>query len=93
MKNLQIVMNPQDAAEFCRISQPRYAVPIHYTYTAGPIKDAELLKYAGTPQEMLQEFQQAVAQRAPATTVRVLAPGEPFQVTTNGDAENKVEQE
>jgi L-ascorbate metabolism protein UlaG (beta-lactamase superfamily) len=81
MNNLQIVMSPQDAAEFCRISQTRYAVPIHYTFTAGPIGDVELLKYAGTPQEMLQEFQQAVAQRAPTTTVRILAPGEPFQVT------------
>jgi L-ascorbate metabolism protein UlaG (beta-lactamase superfamily) len=83
MNNLQVVMNPQDAAEFCRISQPRYAVPIHYTYTAGPIKDVELLKYAGTPQEVLQMFQQAVAVRAPATIVRILAPGEPFQVTTD----------
>ena len=93
MNNLQVVMNPQDAAEFCRMSQPRYAVPIHYTYTAGPIKDRELLKYAGTPKEMLQEFQQAVAQCAPETTVRILVPGEPFQVITDGNSESKVERE
>jgi len=89
MNNMQVVMNPQDAAEFCRISQPRYAVPIHYTFTAGPIQDVELLKYAGTPQALLREFELAVAQRAPDTTVRVLAPGEPFQVTTDGVGEGK----
>jgi len=89
MNNMQVVMNPQDAAEFCRISQPRYAVPIHYTFTAGPIQDVELLKYAGTPQALLREFELAVAQRAPDTTVRVLAPGEPFQVTPDGVGEGK----
>ncbi len=79
--NRQEVMNAQDAAELCRIIRPRYAVPIHYTFTGGPILDALALKYAGTPQELLWEFQQAVAQRAPATTVRILAPGEPLLVT------------
>jgi L-ascorbate metabolism protein UlaG (beta-lactamase superfamily) len=82
--NRQDVMNPQDAAEFCRISRPRYAVPIHYTFTGGPIMDALALKYAGTPQELLREFQQAAAKLAPETTVRILAPGEPLQVTTDG---------
>lgn len=91
MNNMQLVMNPQDAAEFCRISQPRYAVPIHYTFTAGPVQDVELLKYAGTPQEMLQEFQQTVALLAPATTVRILAPGEPLQVTPGGDGDGQGE--
>ena len=37
--NRQDVMNAQDAAEFCRIIRPRYAVPIHYTFTGGPIMD------------------------------------------------------
>ena len=83
--NRQDVMNPQDAAEFCRISRPRYAVPIHYTFTGGPIMDTLALKYAGTPQALLREFEFAVDKLAPETTVRILAPGEPLQVTTDGD--------
>ncbi len=89
--NRQDVMNPQDAAEFCRIAQPRYAVPIHYTFTGGPIMDALALKYAGTPELLLQEFQQATAKLAPETTVRILAPGEPLQVTTGGDGDGRGE--
>jgi L-ascorbate metabolism protein UlaG (beta-lactamase superfamily) len=79
--NKQVVMNAQDAAELCRIIQPRYAVPIHYTFTGGPIMDRLVLKYAGTPQEVTQQFQQAAARLAPETGVRVLAPGEPLVVT------------
>src|SRR5947208_12526063 len=66
--NRQDVMNAQDAAELCQIIRPRYAVPIHYTFTAGPIMDTLVLKYAGTPQELPREFQQAVARLAPETT-------------------------
>jgi L-ascorbate metabolism protein UlaG (beta-lactamase superfamily) len=79
--NRQVVMNAQDAAELCRIIEPRYAVPIHYTFTGGPIMNALLLKYAGTPQELTQKFQQAAAKLAPETIVRILAPGEPLLVT------------
>ena len=79
--NQQVVMNPQDAAEFCRIAHPRYAVPIHYAFTGGPIADRETLKYAGTPNELLREFQQAVLHRAPETTACILVPGEPLLVT------------
>ena len=80
LDNKQVVMNPQDAAEFCRLTHPRYTVPMHYTFTGGPIKDKEMLKYAGTPEAVLREFQQTAAQRAPETTVRILAPGEPLLV-------------
>jgi L-ascorbate metabolism protein UlaG (beta-lactamase superfamily) len=73
-------MNPQDAAKLCRLIHPRYAVPIHYTFTGGPIKDAQTLKYAGTPEEVLRAFQQAVVECAPETTVRILAPGSPLRV-------------
>ena len=79
--NLKQVMDAQDAAELCRIIQPRYAVPIHYTYKGGPIMDTLLLKYAGTPQELTQQFQQVTAKVAPETTVRILVPGEPLSVT------------
>jgi len=84
--NRQDVMNPQDAAEFCRISRPRYAVPIHYTFTGGPIMDTLALKYAGPPQTLLREFELAVSRLAPETTVRILAPGEPLQVPPDRDS-------
>ena len=76
--NQQVVMNPQDAAELCHIIHPRYAVPMHYTFTGGPTKDVQLLKYAGTADELPRLFQQAMRQRAPETAVRILAPGEPL---------------
>lgn len=79
--NRQVVMNAQDAAEFCRLIRPRYAVPIHYTFTGGPIMNTLVLKYAGKPEVVLREFQQAVSQRVPETVVRILAPGEPLLVT------------
>lgn len=81
--NQQVVMNPQEAAELCRIIHPRYAVPTHYTFTGGPFVDAQTLKYAGTPEELLWAFQQAMIQRAPETATRILAPGEPLLVTEN----------
>ena len=77
----QVVMNPQDAAELCHIIHPHYAVPTHYAFTGGPIADAETLKYAGSPEALLRDFQQATQQRAPETAVRILAPGEPLLVT------------
>ena len=54
--NQQVVMNPQDAAELCRIIHPRYAVPIHYAFTGGPVEDAQTLKYARTPEALLREL-------------------------------------
>ena len=39
--------------------QPRYAVPIHYAFTGGPIMDTLFLKYAGAPSALTQQFQQA----------------------------------
>ena len=72
--NRQVVMTAEEAAELCATLQPRLAVPIHYAFTAGPLRDRLLLKYDGTP----ERFRQAVARQAPATQVRVLAPGEPL---------------
>jgi L-ascorbate metabolism protein UlaG (beta-lactamase superfamily) len=69
-----VVMTAEQAAELCGVLRPRVAVPIHYAFTAGPLRDRLLLKYDGTP----ERFQQAVARQAPNTRVRVLAPGEPL---------------
>lgn len=81
LDNRQVVMNAKDAAELCHIIQPRYAVPIHYTFKGGPIIDTLVLKYAGTPQQLTQQFQEAMGRLAPETTVSILAPGEPLLVT------------
>jgi L-ascorbate metabolism protein UlaG (beta-lactamase superfamily) len=75
--NRKDVMSAQDAADLCAMSHPRVAIPIHYTFTGGPLMDRLLLKYNGTP----EEFSAAVAQRAPETRVKVLVPGEPFVLT------------
>ncbi|HEY4385021.1 MAG TPA: MBL fold metallo-hydrolase [Ktedonobacteraceae bacterium] len=79
--NWPVVMNAQEAADLCRTMRPRYAVPMHYTFTGGPIMDTLMLKYAGTPEKLTREFQQAVSRAAPETTTRILAPGEPLHVT------------
>jgi L-ascorbate metabolism protein UlaG (beta-lactamase superfamily) len=78
--NRKVVMDAQEAAELCAILRPRYAVPIHYTFTAGPVRDRLLLKYTGTA----EEFAEAAFWRAPATTVRMLAPGEPLVILALG---------
>ncbi len=85
--NRKVVMNPEDAAELSAILRPRIAVPIHYTYTAGPIRDRLLLKYHNAPRDLPQEFVEVMATHAPETAVRTLAPGEPLQVTTDGKRE------
>jgi L-ascorbate metabolism protein UlaG (beta-lactamase superfamily) len=72
--NRQVVMNAEQAAEYCAVLKPKVAVPIHYAFTAGAMRDRLFLKYDGTP----ERFQRAVARLAPATQVRVLAPGEPL---------------
>jgi L-ascorbate metabolism protein UlaG (beta-lactamase superfamily) len=75
--NRQVVMNAEQAGEYCAVLHPRIAVPIHYMFTAGPVGDRLLLKYDGTP----ERFQAAAAAHAPGTDVKVLAPGEPLTLT------------
>ena len=79
MFNRQVVMNAREAAELCALLRPRVAVPIHYAFTGGPIHDRLVLKYTGTA----EEFARQAARRAPGTTVRILAPGEPLLVAAS----------
>jgi L-ascorbate metabolism protein UlaG (beta-lactamase superfamily) len=72
--NRQVVMTAEEAGEYCAVLRPTVAVPIHYAFTAGRMRDRLFLKYDGTP----ERFQRAVARQAPDTQVRVLAPGEPL---------------
>ena len=77
--NRKVVMNAAEAAQLCAVLHPRVAVPLHYRYTAGAIRDRILLKwkYDGTPEVFVRE----TASRPPQTTVRVLAPGEPLALS------------
>src|SRR5258707_15428245 len=70
--NRQVVMNAQEAAELAELLRPRFAVPIHYAFTGGPLRDRLLLKYTGTAVEFVQQMDQ----RGTATEDRVLDPGQ-----------------
>jgi L-ascorbate metabolism protein UlaG (beta-lactamase superfamily) len=72
--NKQVVMNAAEAAELTRALHPRYAVPIHYAFTGGPIRDRLLLKKDPRP----EIYVQAAADLAPDTDVHVLPPGQPL---------------
>lgn len=74
--NRRVVMNAEQAGELCSVLHPRIAVPTHYAFTAGPIRDRLFLKYDGTP----ERFERAVSKKAPGTTARVLPPGEPLDL-------------
>ena len=60
--------------------RPRVAVPIHYAYTAGPVRDRLLLRYDGTA----DRFGAALRAAAATTQAKILEPGEPL--TVNGTA-------
>ncbi|MGH3448531.1 MAG: MBL fold metallo-hydrolase [Nocardioidaceae bacterium] len=74
--NRRVVMTAEQAAELCSVLRPNVAAPIHYAFTAGPVRDRLFLKYDGTP----ERFRRAAAHYAPATRVQVLPPGKTFQV-------------
>ena len=74
--NRQVVMTAEEAAELAAVLRARVAVPIHYRYTAGPIRDRFLLKYDGTP----ERFAEALSEAEPAVQAKILEPGEPLMV-------------
>jgi L-ascorbate metabolism protein UlaG (beta-lactamase superfamily) len=69
-------MNASEAAELAALLRPRFAVPMHYTFTAGPLRDRLLLKYTGTSGQFVQEM----ARRETTTEVHVLEPGQPLHI-------------
>lgn len=75
--NRKVVMDAIDAAELTGVLRPRLAVPIHYAYTAGPIRETLLLKME---RNRPNRYLEAAADRAPDTTVHVLPPGEPLSL-------------
>lgn len=72
--NRQVVMNAVEAADLTRVLRPRLAVPIHYAFTGGPIRDRLLLKKDPRP----EMFVNAAADLTPDTLVHVLPPGQPL---------------
>jgi L-ascorbate metabolism protein UlaG (beta-lactamase superfamily) len=60
--NRQVVMDAVEAAELTSVLRPRLAVPIHYAYTAGPIRDRVLLKL---DRDRPDHYQQAPEDLAP----------------------------
>jgi L-ascorbate metabolism protein UlaG (beta-lactamase superfamily) len=72
MLNRKIVMDPRDAVQLSKVLRPRIAIPIHYAFSAGPVRDRLLLKYNGTG----ADFARFGGELAPSTVIRVLSPGE-----------------
>jgi L-ascorbate metabolism protein UlaG (beta-lactamase superfamily) len=72
--NKQVVMNATEAAELTATLRPRLAVPIHYAFTAGAVRERLLLKLDGRT----APFVEACADLAPDTGVHVLDPGQPL---------------
>jgi L-ascorbate metabolism protein UlaG (beta-lactamase superfamily) len=75
MLGRQVVMDAEQAADLTNVLRPRLAVPIHYAFTAGPVRDRFLLKLDRDRPDL---YEQATAAVAPDTDVRILAPGEPL---------------
>jgi L-ascorbate metabolism protein UlaG (beta-lactamase superfamily) len=74
--NKQVVMTATEAAELTAALRPRFAVPIHYAFTAGTVRKRFLLKMDGRT----SVFVDAAADLAPDTDIHVLQPGEPFPI-------------
>ena len=74
--NRQVVMDAAQAADLTAVLRPRLAVPIHYAFTAGPVRERLLLRL----DRRTAPYVDAVADRAPGTTVHVLDPGAPLPV-------------
>jgi L-ascorbate metabolism protein UlaG (beta-lactamase superfamily) len=75
--NKKVVMDAIEAAELTSALRPRLAVPIHYAFTAGPIRDKLFLKLERNRPD---RYAQAVADRAPDTSVHVLTPGQQLSI-------------
>ncbi|WP_220139013.1 MBL fold metallo-hydrolase [Nocardia sp. GTS18] len=70
--NRQVVMDAAEAADLARVLRPRLAVPIHYSFTSGPIGSRLITKVATRDPEV---FRDAARDIAPDTTVEILDPG------------------
>ena len=72
--NRQVVMNASQAAELTATLAPRLAVPIHYAFTAGPLRERLLRKL----DRRTSTYVDAAQDLAPDTHVHVLDTGQPL---------------
>lgn len=70
-------LDPRGAAEALRMLEPRVAIPIHW----GTYRRFGLSRDQATLREPADEFRRLAAELAPEVEVRVLAPGERFEMT------------
>ena len=63
-------------ADLTRTLRPRLAMPIHYAFARGPLRDKLLLKKDTRPEVSVD----AAADLAPDTEVHVLDPGLPLAI-------------
>ena len=73
--NKRVVMNAKDAATLASWLSPKVVIPIHYRYTPSWYR-RPLIRFERKP----ELFVKAVTQQAPEVEVRVLVPGEVFEV-------------
>ena len=69
-------MNDVEAAKLCGILKPRVAIPTHYAFTAGNLRNHLLLKYARTA----RGFIESVPKYTKNTTAKILDPGELVEI-------------
>jgi len=70
-------LDPERAAEALRLLEPKVAIPIHW----GTYRRIGLSRDAATLSEPAERFRLRAAELAPGVTVRVLAPGERFELS------------
>jgi L-ascorbate metabolism protein UlaG (beta-lactamase superfamily) len=76
MNDAQVVMNAAEAAKLTAKLRPDVAIPHHYAFTSGWLGDRMITRGDTDP----RHFADAVAKLAPATLVRIVAPGTRVQV-------------
>ncbi|MGI0092424.1 MAG: MBL fold metallo-hydrolase [Nitrososphaerales archaeon] len=72
----RVVMDDTEAAKLCGILRPRVAVPTHYAFTAGNLRNHLLLKYTGTA----KGFIESVPKYSKTTTAKILDPGRSVEI-------------
>jgi L-ascorbate metabolism protein UlaG (beta-lactamase superfamily) len=69
---MRVVMDAQEAARLTAVLAPSLAIPHHYAFTSGRMGDQMITKGERDP----RTYADAVAELAPATTVRLTLPGQ-----------------
>lgn len=78
----QVVMSADEAAQLTQTLHASVAVPTHYAYHGGRIKEAVILSYDGTAERYATE----AARLSPDTQVRILSPGQRLRIRSTETA-------